>query len=324
MVAEGIRRTTSWTRLVFGCGGIDNALCLTPHYLKVLDAMEAGVAEWEVVSALRSPQTPRRVCRRTEISDFRVCQILWTLKLLGAVEDSPIDMEQPADAAPATAETPVDSHVSDEVESPSLGAGAEAEVAAGLDADTDTDVNIDVPTVEQQPAAAAAESIDSVVHAEGVDTELQSLENGHSDEVDARIHVDMDAGNLLTDEGIAWELPADLDQIIQRFNAMHRIVFRAIRAEIGAGAVNFVRSCCCGMPEDVPDPVEGVELYVDGSWSADGLQAVVVEKRIEEPWPAYQAVLDREFVTLLPLLGETAAAELKRRIWEVEQEQETA
>jgi hypothetical protein len=306
IVAEGIRRTTSWTRLVFGCGGIDNALCLTPHYLEVLDAMEASVAEWEVVSALRSPQTPRRICRLTEMSDFRVCQILWTLKLLGAVEDSPIDIEEPAAALPEPQQTTAASH---EVETPAK-------------ACTDTDV--DVPEEDEQPAFAAADSIDRMAHT-GADAELRSLQNGDSGEV----HVDMDARDHHEDdddddEADAWEPPAAVDQVIQRFNAMHRLVFRTIRTEVGAGAVNFVRSCCCGMSDDVPDPVEDVELYVDGSWSAEGLKTVIVEKRIEEPWLAYQAVLDREFITLLPILGERAAAELKRKIWEVQQAQETA
>ena len=301
IVAEGIRRITSWTRLVFGCGGIDNSLCLTPSYLAVLDAMEASVAEWEVVSALRSPQTPRRICRLSEMTDFRVCQILWTLKLLGAVEDSPIEMEEPLAPAAEAAETEVESLEPDEVE-------------------VDNDGNVDMPVEEEQPAMATADSIDPLAD-EGGDAELQSFEHEESDEVHAPTLLDRDARDLLADEAVAWELPADVDQIIQRFNAMHRIVFRAIRAEIGAGAVNFVRSCCYGMTEDVPDPVAGVELFVDGSWNAEGLKTVVVERRIGQPWPAYQAVLDREFVTLLPILGETAAAELKRRIWEVQKEQ---
>ncbi len=275
IVAQGIRRITSWTRLVFGCGGIDNALCLTPNYMEVLDAMEASVAEWEVVSAMRSPQTPRRICRHSEMADFRVCQILWTLKLLGAVEDSPIDLEERV-----------------------------APVAEPAEVEVGADTGVELPAEDEPPPIA----------------------DEHADElIDAPIHLDIDPGELSAeDDAVAWESPADQDQIIQRFNAMHRIVFRTVRSEIGAGAVNFVRSCCCNLADDVPDAVEGVELYIDGSWNAEGLKSVIENKRIEDPWPAYQALLDSEFLTLVPLLGETAAAELKRRIWEVPQGQGTS
>jgi hypothetical protein len=286
IVAEGIRRITSWTRLVYGCGGIDHVLCLTPNYLEVLDAMEASVAEWEIVSMMTTPQTPRRICRLSELADFRVCQILWTLKLLGAVEDSPVDVEE------STAPEP---HVEEPAREPVEQVQAEA------------------PTEEagrEEPAASME-----------LDREFESPGNRDSDEPPAvrSINLDIDAGEV--EDRPAWELPDDVDEIIERFNAMHRIVFRAIRAEIGAGAVNFVRSCCGDMTGKAVDPVAGVDLYVDGSWDADGLKLVVVENRIEEPWPVYQAVLDREFVTLLPILGESQAAQLKQRIWEVQQSQ---
>ena len=174
-------------------------------------------------------------------------------------------------------------------------------------------VQAEAPTEEagrEEPAASME-----------LDREFESPGNRDSDEPPAvrSINLDIDAGEV--EDRPAWELPDDVDEIIERFNAMHRIVFRAIRAEIGAGAVNFVRSCCGDMTGKAVDPVAGVDLYVDGSWDADGLKLVVVEKRIEEPWPVYQAVLDREFVTLLPILGESQAAQLKQRIWEVQQSQ---
>ena len=114
-----------------------------------------------------------------------------------------------------------------------------------------------------------------------------------------------------------WEVPVGVEQVILRFNEMHRAVFQAVRLEIGAGAVNFVRSCCIELAK--ADPLEGVQLHDDGSWDVQGLKRVIVERSIDDPWPAYQAVLDQEFDSLQPHLGEARASELQREIWEIEQ-----
>jgi hypothetical protein len=264
LVAEGVRRVTSWTRLLRGCGGVDNPLCLTPRYLEVLDEMEASVAEWEIVNVLKSPQTPRRICSMTELTDLRACQILWTLRLLGAVEESPIEMtEESLDEAELVA--------------------AETVVPADRE-----EVNEALRALSgQQPVETSAE-----------ETVVEEVEEEEAPP--------------------QWEVPAGVEDVILRFNAMHRLVFRAVRTEIGAGAANFVRSCCEKIPAADPDPLEGVQLHSDGSWDIDDLKRVIVEKSIDDPWPTYQAVLDQEFVSLQPHLGKVRAGELKQQIWEIE------
>jgi hypothetical protein len=71
---------------------------------------------------------------------------------------------------------------------------------------------------------------------------------------------------------------------------------------------------------DAPDPVEGVELFADGSWDVAGLKKVIAEKQIADPWAIYQRVLDEEFVSLRPHLGDVRADELKQKIWEIQQD----
>jgi hypothetical protein len=109
------------------------------------------------------------------------------------------------------------------------------------------------------------------------------------------------------------------DLMIEKFNSMHRIVYSAVRTEIGAGAVNFVRSCCGKFKDDVPDLLEGVELQADGSWDPKALKNVIVELKIEDPWSAYEQLLDREFVLLAPHLGQARAEKLKERILAIQQ-----
>lgn len=87
LVAGGIRRIRSLSRVRAAVGEPDTVLELTPHYLSILDRMEIGGEEWEVVSSLREPATIREVCRAVKLGSFRVYQLLWALKLLGAVRE---------------------------------------------------------------------------------------------------------------------------------------------------------------------------------------------------------------------------------------------
>jgi hypothetical protein len=45
---------------------------------------------------------------------------------------------------------------------------------------------------------------------------------------------------------------------------------------------------------------------------------VIVELQIDDPWSAYEQVLDREFVLLAPHLGQSRATKLKERIWAIQ------
>jgi hypothetical protein len=306
LVAQGIRRVDSWTRVIRGCGGVDQPLALSPNYLDTLDRMGAGVEEMDVVQALKEPQSPRRLCRRIELDDFRACQILWALRLLGAVQNAPMEDADlvlgelpqietgealpPVDTAPSEledlpdraqllAQHPAEPH---ELRDPRFAAPA-AEPSPIPATPAVSQVLAD-PT-PPRPVAASRETERAVEPAAGPSRQLVEV-----------------------------ELPAGVDALIGRFNAMHRLVYRAVRAEIGAGAINFVRACCGPAAPDQVNPMDGVRLYSDGSWDTDGLKRVIAEKKIRDPWPAYQQVLEKEFVQLAPHLGEKRAGVLQQEI----------
>lgn len=88
LVAGGLQRVEGWASVKAACGEFDAPLELTPDYLDVLDAMRAGPQEWTIVTLLRSPSTPRQLCRLSELTDYRTCQIVSTLKRLGAVREA--------------------------------------------------------------------------------------------------------------------------------------------------------------------------------------------------------------------------------------------
>ncbi len=91
LVAEGIRRVSSWARVMEGCAGMDHRLSLSEKYLDVLDGLDAGAEEWKVINALKEPQPARDVAEKVDLPDFRVCQILWTLRVLKAIELSSLE-----------------------------------------------------------------------------------------------------------------------------------------------------------------------------------------------------------------------------------------
>jgi hypothetical protein len=100
IVREGLCRVTSWSRVRNGSGEPDSRLVLVGDYLQVLDRMSVGQEEWEVVAALRSPKTVSEVCREMSLGSFRVCQLLWTFRVLG-IADVQAVAERDASAAPA-------------------------------------------------------------------------------------------------------------------------------------------------------------------------------------------------------------------------------
>jgi hypothetical protein len=109
-----------------------------------------------------------------------------------------------------------------------------------------------------------------------------------------------------------WNAPPELVAVVDRFNAMHRVIFLALKAEIGAGAGNFVRGCCA------PFDADGVELGADGVWDADGLYRVVRARGIEDPWPEYQRILEGIYERVRPHLGPSRADALKAQILALE------
>ena len=108
--------------------------------------------------------------------------------------------------------------------------------------------------------------------------------------------------------------PIGFDGDIASFNARHVILFRALRAEIGAGAANFVRSCRGSLDDGFAPMFESVELRADGSWDPDGLKRSVIEHRIENTAEGCQKFLDDELQRLRTHLGEARARALANQL----------
>jgi hypothetical protein len=111
-----------------------------------------------------------------------------------------------------------------------------------------------------------------------------------------------------------FELPANLDHTIARFNARHVILFRTLRSEIGAGAANFVRSCRTGLESEFAQLLGAADLRADGSWDPDALRRSVIEFRVANVDECFRKLLDAEMIRLRAHLGDARAGSLAAQL----------
>jgi hypothetical protein len=421
LVAAGLRRIDSWSRVWRGCGGLETVLELRPAYLSVLDAMQAGADEWQIVAALKEPRSARQICRTSDLGDFRVCQILWTLRVLGAVgaisagaiADRGADAEAVSPGPTvAVADAPDESRAAETASSveprrfeidrrapvaDAAQAGDDAESqAAGTEPAVEprrfeidrpapkavagptgeepepvvvaTEPTITPERIEIEPpapmavppddgaadVAADAPALDAtqLIPPDALASALRGAGPGAHDADESAIDATQvispdvvdaaqadpaetivgrivfgpeDTGpisrlDLETPEGPSarggageadpWEAPAELDDVLGRFNAAHRLVYRAVRSEVGAGATNFLRATCIQRAPEAAGLVDGVNMGADGSWDPEGLR--------QAPWSRYVSLLEVEIERIGEFLGTARATDLRRQIESLE------
>jgi uncharacterized protein DUF4388 len=422
LVFAGVRRVTSWSRVRDGCGGINARLVLKAEYLAVLDKMSVGAEEWELISLLKQPKSVSEVCRQSVLGDFRSCQILWALRLLGAIGEAPLEesvdaalgeMEarpapeseterEPVAVAPsATEDVPFEVVTGNELPGPStieperptvtLSAPDESaeiitepwrlaadrpattpavlaeqapppptfelgEPGTGLE-ETNVDMppdvahtfevgepvpeteaappevpaapalEFDVPVREPEPPAPVPAPVEATAPDPMPEPEpapapapvpapappvlaLDQTRRISPEEIEAALG----GPPPPAPEAPPWEPPAELDGTIAAFNARHTVLFRALRAEVGAGAANFVRSCRGALGDNLGSLFGSVELRADGSWDPDALRRAITERRVGDPADGFQRLLEQEVEALRIHLGEKRVSSLVEQL----------
>jgi hypothetical protein len=450
LIFAGVRRVTSWSRVRSGCGGLGARLVLLPDYLSILDKMSVGAEEWELISLLRQPKSLAAACRESVLGDFRSCQILWALRLLGAIGEAPVEqtvdlalgvldaksetvappqepvidtapgetpeptpialseaddsaeiisepwrlagerppedrpaatpavlpmIDSPADATLALSRDEIEAelHPSDaddvlpkfELGEPGTGLeGMQVDIApapqgrdfemdepaaaAGPDLGVDDRAAGEAPPIDPLPVAlseAPHEEIVERIHDPEPEAapvaatqeerapdpvvrplELESTAQIRREDIEAALHRSSDesssdrapapetAPQAAPEEEASWEPPAGLESAIVSFNARHVVLFRALRAEVGAGAANFVRSCRSSLGVGHAAVFASAELRADGSWDPEGVKRSVVENRIEDAESAFRELLDQEIDLLRVHLGAKRVAALTEQL----------
>ncbi len=175
--------------------------------------------------------------------------------------------------------------------------------AAPADEPTDSD-SVDEP---EPPAPDFSLSVVT-------DTDTDLPVAGEPEETDGPLDEPVEETSLevAVDEVDDWEPPFDLEDQIAAFNRRQRVLYRTIRAEVGAGAANFVRSCTERLRGDGDDPFSGVRLRGDGSWSVEDLRRLARRQRDDEPRFEYDRLIELEIQTLRTHIGESRALALRK------------
>ena len=421
LVFAGVRRVTSWPRVREGCGGLNARLVLLPEYLAVLDKTTVGPEEWELISLLKSPKTLLEICRESMLGDFRSCQILWALRLLGGVGEAALDVSVDSalglfDATPVVEPEPVaatpeldpepepepvaatpepepdpepiplsEADESAEVISEPWRLAAErrpepveaaqepakavepepieaeheevkepAPAPPRLQLDSPSDATIYIPredveaalrgpdegpprfelgepgigiedmNVDMRPDAPrtvafqvpGAGSVEAVAPPEPVSRDTEDQHEASDPDRTARVSREELEAALEPPAPAAridlppFEPPPDLDGAIASFNARHVVLFRALRAEVGAGAANFVRSCRATLDNGFPEMFESAGLRADGSWDPEALKKSVIDHRTANASEGFSKLLDAELQKLRAHLGDARTAAL--------------
>ncbi len=107
-----------------------------------------------------------------------------------------------------------------------------------------------------------------------------------------------------------WQVPANLEGEIARFNARQKAIFRVLRSEIGAGAVPFVRNCRAALPEGMAAVIGETTLLPDGTWDSIELQKAIAAARCDAFVEVFDRLLGDQIERIRPQIGEKRAQAL--------------
>jgi hypothetical protein len=329
LVVQAVRRIPSWSRALAALGGPDTRLEVSPRYLDVLDRMTVGGAEWDVVALLAQPRTVLEVCRASGLGDFRVCQTLWALRLLGAVAPAAAVTPEPAVASaapdPAPEPEPIQEPEQAPIEAASPAEGPQAE-APGEPA-PEPPVAADLVPAESEPATEPAVQESAPVESAPVEAAPVAASEGPSFEIGTPgCDTEPFMGDMSPlsarrkpseDEG-RTPLEPEAERQVEWLNACQQIVYRVVRAEVGAGAANFIRFCGARMPEGLGAVFAQVDLMDDGTWDVLGMRRALRGADPAALQDGFRRVLEKEVEMVQVHLGPEHAEALRRKIDEFE------
>jgi hypothetical protein len=84
VILEGIRRTTAWSRIFRGIGGLE-AVPVPTGSTDVLYKLSLTDDEQEVLAHVNGRSKVEQICQVSYLSNFETCRILWALQVLGVI-----------------------------------------------------------------------------------------------------------------------------------------------------------------------------------------------------------------------------------------------
>lgn len=95
LILDGIRRITSWPRIVRSVGYARATYRLTREGRAIAEELDLGEAEKLILASLERPVSVGEICRSVFLANFDVYQFLWAFRILGIIQQ----VESDPDAA---------------------------------------------------------------------------------------------------------------------------------------------------------------------------------------------------------------------------------
>jgi hypothetical protein len=83
LIAEGIRRIDSWSRIDRAIGGKDARYERAMNFGQAIAAMSVGPEPRAIVETLAESRTVGEICAASTLADFDVCRAIWAFRVLG-------------------------------------------------------------------------------------------------------------------------------------------------------------------------------------------------------------------------------------------------
>jgi hypothetical protein len=84
LILDGIRRSTSWSRVYRGIGSLD-AVPVPTGATDVLYKLHLSEEEQEILANVNGRSTVEHICQVSYLSNFETCRVLWGFQVLGVI-----------------------------------------------------------------------------------------------------------------------------------------------------------------------------------------------------------------------------------------------
>ena len=100
LIAEGIRRIDSWSRINRAIGGKDARYARAADHERALSQMSLDPDRRAIVDTLAQPRSVGEICAGSSLADFDVCRAIWAFRVVGMLRRQE-EVVRPAVAGPA-------------------------------------------------------------------------------------------------------------------------------------------------------------------------------------------------------------------------------
>jgi hypothetical protein len=312
LILRGVRQVRDWLLVRNGVGGLFSRFVASSVPLCAESMSESVIST--TIGELSQPRTASDLGRELSMPEFTVCQILWGLREIGAIVPvgeiaRPVETESRQTAGSGPEPNRVGPEGPDQSEQDTRASDAPGDR---------TEEVLGSGTREEAPAASGSSGARSALAgqtAAALAPELFGPDRSQSAEPDnpaEEPHGPPDearAGATHTHSA-----GPEIAAAIRAFNERHRVLYTAVRVEIGAGTQNFVVACRQRLSGGAASLFQGLEPGAAGEWDDAELARRIGEVGLPEGKRGLDRLLLTEMEQVRGILRASACDGLRRQL----------